>query len=180
MNIRTWVRMPLQWSFRGKCLAGFGACAGVLLYALYVQFFDRLNPCPLCTFQRGVFVVLGLVFLGGALAGPKSRAGRIVVAGLAVLAASGGVAIAARHVWLQSLPPEQVPACGPDLAWMLQSWPLLSTVRQVFTGSGECAVIDWTFLGLSMPAWSLFTYVVLAIWAVLSASIQPFKTDSSR
>ena len=160
---------PFSWTFRQRFLAGGLGCLGVLLYAVYVQLFDNLQPCPLCTFQRGAFVLLGLVFFVGAAHGPRGRGGRAVYALLAVAAAALGAAIAIRHVWLQLLPPDQVPACGPDLAFMMQSWPLADVLRQVFTGSGECAVIDWTFLGLSMPAWSLITFVVLGIWAAMAA-----------
>ncbi|WP_066098523.1 disulfide bond formation protein B [Xanthomonas massiliensis] len=167
-NPRKW--NPFGWTFRQRCLAGFAACLGVLLYALYVQFFDHLQPCPLCTFQRGAFVVLGVVFLLGAAWGPRGRGGRAAWAVLAVLAAAAGAALAIRHVWLQLLPAAEVPACGPDLAYMLREMPMADMMRQVFTGSGECAVIDWTFLGLSMPAWSLVTFLVLGAWAAIAVS----------
>lgn len=159
---------PLSWTFRQRFLAGGLGCLGVLLYALYTQFFGGLRPCPLCTLQRGAFIALMLVFFAGALHGPGSRSGRAVYAALAVIVAAIGGVIATRHVWLQMLPPDQVPACGPDLAFMMQSWPLGDVLRQVFTGSGECAVIDWVFLGLSMPAWSLVTFTILAIWSVMA------------
>ena len=76
--------------------------------------------------------------------------------------------VAGRHVWLQSLPPDQVPACGPSLEYMLDAFPLGKTLKMVFTGSGECAEVDWTFLGLAMPAWSLIFFIALglgALWA---------------
>ena len=87
---------------------------------------------------------------------------------LAALAALVGAAIAGRHVWLQSLPPDQVPACGPGLEYMLEAFPLSKALSMVFTGSGECANVDWSFLGLSMPAWTLLWFLalaVLALWA---------------
>jgi protein dithiol:quinone oxidoreductase len=159
---------PLRWSFQQRLLAGFLGCAGVLLYALYTQYFGGLNPCPLCTFQRGAFVALGMVFVAGAMHNPRQQWVRCVYVLLAMLAAAAGVAVAARHVWIQQLPPEQVPACGPDLGYMLQTLPITDTLRHVFTGSGECAVVDWSFLGLAMPAWSLITFLVLALWAALA------------
>ncbi len=161
-------RHPLAWNFRQRFLAGFAGCAGVLLYALYTQFFGGLTPCPLCTLQRGAFIALGAAFLAGGLHAPGTRAGRAGHVALCLLCAGVGAAVAVRHVWLQQLPPEQVPACGPDLAYMLQSWPMLDVLRQILTGSGECAVIDWTFLGLSMPAWSLVTFATLAVWSALA------------
>src|SRR3546814_4854262 len=81
--------------------------------------------------------------------------GRRVYGVLALVPALAGIAIAARHVWLTHLPADQVPACGPPLSFMMEVNPLTDVIRQVLTGSGECATVDWTFLGLSMPAWRL-------------------------
>lgn len=157
---------PFRWSFRMQCLAGFAACAALLAYALYTQYFGGLLPCPLCTFQRGAFIALGLVFALGTLHGPRRATARAIYGVLALLCAAVGVAIAGRHVWLQNLPPNEVPACGPDLSYMMEAFPLGDVLRKVFTGSGECAEVDWTFLGLAMPAWSLIWFVVLGLWAL--------------
>jgi disulfide bond formation protein DsbB len=157
---------PFRWSFRAQFLAGLLACMAVLAYALYSQYYGGLIPCPLCTFQRGAFVVLAVVFLVGGLHAPRGRAGRGTYGVLALLAAALGISIAGRHVWLQHLPADQVPACGPDLSFMMEAFPLADVLRKVFTGSGECARVDWTFLGLAMPAWSLICFVVLALWAL--------------
>ena len=159
---------PMSWSFRARFLAGFVACAGLLAYALYAQYHDGLLPCPLCTFQRGAFIALAAVFLLGGLFGPKGCGWRTFWAVLALLLALGGIGIAGRHLWLQHLPADQVPACGPDLSYMMQAFPFADVIRKVFTGSGECAKVDWTFLGLAMPAWSLIWFVLLALWAVLA------------
>lgn len=160
---------PFRWSFRTQFLLGFAACAGLLAYALYLQFHDGLFPCPLCSFQRGAFVLLGLVFLIGGLHAPKGRGGRGAYGVLAALAAALGVAIAGRHVWLQHLPADKVPACGPDLNFMMQAFPLGDVLRRVFTGSGECAVVDWRFLGLSIAEWSLAWFIGLLLWALYAA-----------
>lgn len=160
---------PFRWTFRAQYFLGFLACAGLLAFALYMEHFQSLVPCPLCTFQRGAFVLLGLVFLLGALHGPRKRGGRSAYAVLALLAGALGIGIAGRHVWLQNLPPDQVPACGPDLSYMMDAFPLTDVLRKVFTGSGECANVDWSFLGLSMPAWSLLWFVVLVLWALWTA-----------
>ncbi len=157
---------PFRWSFRAQYFFGFLICAGLLAYALYLEHVQGLNPCPLCTFQRGAFVLLGVVFLIGALHGPRSKGGRATYGVLGLLAAGVGISIAGRHLWLQSLPPDQVPACGPDLAYMMEAFPLGDVVRKVLTGSGECAVVDWSFLGLAMPAWALIWFVLLALWAL--------------
>ncbi|MEL1265037.1 disulfide bond formation protein B [Pseudoxanthomonas putridarboris] len=160
---------PFRWTFRAQYLLGFLICAGLLGFALYLEHFRNLVPCPLCTFQRGAFVLLGVVFLLGALHGPRKRGGRGVYGVLALLAGLVGIGIAGRHVWLQNLPPDQVPACGPDLSYMMDAFPLADVLRKVFTGSGECANVDWSFLGLSMPAWSLLWFAALALWALWAA-----------
>ncbi len=157
---------PFRWSFRAQFLSGFLACAALLAYALYSQYYGGLMPCPLCTFQRGAFILLGVIFLIGALHAPSGQGGRRVYAVSALIAAGLGIAVAGRHVWLQHLPADQVPACGPDLSFMMEAFPLADVLRKVFTGSGECAEVDWTFLGLSMPEWSLIWFVGLAAWAL--------------
>jgi len=170
---------PFRWTFRAQYLLGFAICAGLLGYALYLEHFQGLVPCPLCTFQRGAFLLLAGVFLLGALHSPKGKAGRGMYALLSLVAAGAGISIAGRHVWLQNLPPDQVPACGPDLSYMMEAFPLGDVLRKVFTGSGECALVDWTFLGLAMPAWSLVWFVLLAFWA-LYAGFRGRKTRTFR
>ena len=80
-----------------------------------------------------------------------------------------GILVAGNHVRLQHLPPDQVPACGPGLDYMLEAMPITGVIRKVMTGSGECAAVDWTFLGLAMPAWSLICFLVLAAWAAYAS-----------
>ncbi len=158
---------PLSWPFRVQFLAGVLVCAGLLAYALYSQYQMGLDPCPLCIFQRVAFIGMGLVFLLGALHGPKGW-GRKLYGVVVFFIAMIGVGIAGRHVWLQNLPPDQVPACGPGLGYMLEAFPIGKTLSMVFTGSGECANADWHFLGLTMPTWTLIAYVLLglgALWA---------------
>lgn len=155
--------------FRVEFLLGFAACAGLLAYAIYTQLAGGLEPCPLCIFQRVAFAALGLVFLIGGLHAPRGAGGRRAYGVLGLAAAAVGIAVAGNHVRLQHLPPDQVPACGPGLDYMLESMPIVGVIRRVMTGSGECANVDWTFLGLSMPAWSLIWFVLLAIWVVLAA-----------
>jgi disulfide bond formation protein DsbB len=163
---------PFRWSFRAQSLLGFALCSGLIAYALYTQFHGGLEPCPLCIFQRIAFAALGLAFLIGGLHAPRGALGRRGYGLLASLPAGIGAAIAARHVWLQHLPPDQVPACGPPLGFMMEVNPLTEVVRKVLTGSGECAKVDWSLFGLSMPAWSLLWFVLLGAWA-LSVAFRP-------
>ncbi len=135
-------------------LVGFAVCAGLMGFALYAQHVLLLQPCPLCVLQRVAVISLGIVFLVAALHNTAGL-GRIIYAVLLGLAVAGGAIVAGRHAWLQQLPPDQVPACGPGLDYMLETFPLGETMKMVFSGSGECAEVVWQFLGLSMPAWVL-------------------------
>lgn len=159
---------PFRWTFRARCLAGFAVCVLLLGYALYLEFYRYLVPCPLCIFQRIAFAALGLVLLGAGLHAPRGTRGRRAWGVLALLAAAAGSALAARHVWLQHLPPDQVPMCGPGLNFLMESLPVTSVIRTVLTGSGECATVNWTFLGMSMPEWSLLWFVLLGAWVLAS------------
>lgn len=150
-------------SFRTLFLLGFAACAGLLAYAIYLQLHAGLEPCPLCIFQRVAFAALGLVFLVGGLHAPRGAAARRGYGVLGLLAALAGVAVAGNHVRLQHLPPDQVPSCGPGLDYMMEAMPVTGVIRKVMTGSGECANVDWSFLSLSMPAWSLLWFIGLGV-----------------
>lgn len=138
------------------------ACFAMLGYALYAEKVLGLAPCPLCMFQRVAILALGVVFVLAAVH-DAGRVGGRVYAALIVLAAGAAVAVAARHVYVQGLPPGLVPACGATLDFLLEAFPLLEVVRKVMTGGGECALVDWRFLGLSMPAWVLIAALVLGV-----------------
>ena len=156
-------------SFRQLAAAGAAACAGLLSYAYYLQYFEGQDPCPLCLVQRGLYYAIGLAFLAGAMHGP-GRIGARIYAIAAFLFAAGGIATAARHVWLQHLPPDQVPACGPDLFFMLDNLPLGRTLQLLLRGSGQCAEVHWRLLGLSIAEWSLVWYLLFALYALWLAA----------
>ena len=147
-------------------------CALLLAYGFFLQYVQGLEPCPLCLVQRGFFfLVLGICVLA-ALHGPGRR-GAIAYASLAGLFALGGAGVAGRQVWLQHLPPDKVPQCGPDLFFMMENFPLSRTLKTLFSGTGECAAVDWTFLGLSIAEWSLIWFAALfayAVWLALRRS----------
>lgn len=153
-------------TFRLRFLLGFLACAGLMGYALYSQHVQGFEPCPLCIFQRVAVIALGLVFLVGGLLAPKGASGRRVWGVLAFAVAAIGMGVAGRHVWLQHLPPDQVPACGPPFEFMRETLPVAELVSKVLRGSGECAEVNWSLLGLSMPAWVLIALAALAVWAL--------------
>lgn len=157
---------PLHWSYRVSFLVGFLVCAGLLGFALFSEYHWGLIPCPLCIFQRIGFMVMALFFLLGALHGPRGGV-RWAYAGGALLGAIFGAVVAGRHLWIQSLPADQVPSCGPPLDYMFSAFPFAKVLQLVFTGSGECAKVE-LILGLPMPAWTLLWFVLLGGWAVLA------------
>lgn len=160
---------PFAWNFRAQFALGFAICASLIGFALYVQHGLFMMPCPLCILQRVAFAGMGLFFLLGALTGGAKRWLRITWSVLVALFAAFGIGIATWHVRMQYLPPSEVPTCtGMDIGYMLEAFPLQKVVEKVFTGSGECAKIDWSFLGLSMPTWCLIWFAILgtaALWA---------------
>jgi len=147
-------------------------CAALLGYGFYLQYVQGLEPCPLCMVQRGFFMSVMALFVIAALHRPQ-RAGAWIYAVLIVLFASSGAAAAARQVWLQHLPADKVPQCGPDLFFMLENLPLSRTLQKLIQGSGECAKVDWTFLGLSIAGWSLVWFTALAVYALWLAARRP-------
>lgn len=150
-------------STRYPFLIGLLICIAVLVTAIY--WFDirqGLEPCPLCIFQRVAFIALGVVMLLATLHGPRGW-GRRVYGLLGILAAGTGAAIAGRHVWLQNLPKDKVPECGPGLEYLRDTFPLSKVIETVLSGSGECADVQWQFLGLSMPAWTLVIFVCFVV-----------------
>lgn len=153
-------------SYRSLHLAGFVACIGGLLFAILVlQRLLGLEPCPMCIFQRVAMFAAGLFFLLGAVHAPRGAA-RWVYSLAAALAAVVGAGIAGRHVWLQSLPPDQVPACGPTLDYLMDMFPLSEVVTMILKGDGNCARIEGQWLGITLPGWTLITFIAMAVYAL--------------
>jgi disulfide bond formation protein DsbB len=140
-------------------------CAALLGFGYYLQFYKGVEPCPLCIFQRICYFGVAVISLLAAVHGPRGIA-RIIYGAVALIAASGGAAIAGRQVWLQHLPPDQVPECGPGLEFMLETYPLTDAIARMLRGTGDCAEIKWTFLGLSIPEWSLICFTLIAAAAI--------------
>lgn len=150
-------------SYRKVSLLLFLASVVGMSFALYLQYHQHLEPCPLCIFQRVGLMSLGLVSLIAFIHGPKNIWVKRFYALLSVVAVGWSASIAGRHVWLQHLPPEDVPACGPGLDYWLDTFPLKDVIGKVLHGSGECAKIDWTFMGQSLPFWSLSFFTLLLL-----------------
>ncbi len=158
--------MPIFMTRRLANFAGFLACGGLIGYALFAQYVQLLEPCPLCWFQRVAFLVLGIVFVLAALHNPKESGAR-VYAMLLAIAALIGIAIAARHIWIQSLPPGSVPACGASVGYLFEIMPAFDVLKKVFTGSGECQHID-TLFGVSWPWWTAVLMTMLGAWGAVT------------
>lgn len=156
----------MKFGFRLLSLGGFLICAGAMAFALYLQYGENQEPCPMCIFQRIAMIGCGVVFLLAALAGPRAW-GRWVWSGLVILVATIGALIAARHVWLQSLPPDQVPACGPTLDYLLSMMPISKVVTTVLRGDASCAIINSQWLGLSLPMWTMIGFIGLIAYAAI-------------
>jgi len=143
----------------------FLLCCILLGYGYYLEFAGGLEPCPLCIFQRIAYLAVLVLSLVALVHGPAGIAAGIYSAVIAI-SALVGAGIAGRQVWLQHLPPGQVPECGPGLDFMLDVFPLTETLKMVFTGSGECAEVDWTFLTFSIAEWSLMWFILIAIASI--------------
>jgi len=128
-----------------------------------------LEPCPLCMTQRIAIIAVGTVSLIAFLHHPLGIMRRVYSGLGAILAILGG-AISSRQLWLQSLPEDQVPSCGPSLDYMLDTFPLSETISVMLQGDGNCAEVVWTFLGLSIPGWTLIAFIGLCLinlWQML-------------
>ena len=159
---------PFAWSFRSQYLTGFVLCAAMLAYAFFEQFQMHVEPCPMCIFQRLAFIWMGLVFLVGGMHSPGPSARRVYGI-LVAIGALVGIGIAINHLRMQFTPHDpMMGGCGPGLSYLLDSFPLTDALKKAFTGSGDCGDINWTFLGITMPGWTLIWYVILgagALWA---------------
>ncbi|MCW8884616.1 MAG: disulfide bond formation protein B [Motiliproteus sp.] len=144
-------------------LFGFMICAASITFAVvYLQGQLGMEPCPLCSAVRLIVVVQGILFLLAFLHNPR-QIGQRAYALLGFIVAAAGIAVSGRHIWLQSLPKDQVPECGPGLEYLLDSFPLLDALQIILSGSGECADIQWQLLGLTIPQQSLMMFSVLVV-----------------
>lgn len=148
-------------------LIGFFKCFALVGLALWIQTRYSLEPCPLCISQRIVFMALGIVFLLAVLIPQFPR----LFAGVQVLTALGGAGVAIRHWWIQAHRESMVADCGVGFDYMFENFPLKKALTLVFRGTGDCAAIDWTFLGLTIPQLSLIAFVGLAGFAVYLARL---------
>lgn len=143
--------------------AGFFFCLISLAYAYYQQYEIGLEPCALCIFQRFAMMALALTFLFAALHHRWHPMHML----LQLLAGGAGIALAARHIWIQGLPADQVPECGPGIEYIIEKGGWGEAFLKAFKGTGDCASIDWTFVGLSMPMWVLIMFIGMAVLSIV-------------
>ena len=164
--------------FRCLSLVGLLVCCGLLAGAAWLQLGLELEPCPLCALQRVVVLILAVLLLLAFLHHPAGWGQRVY--GVLVALVSGlGALVAGRHVWLQHLPAERIPECGPGLEFILAAFPLSDAIALIFKGSGECAEVVWRFLGLSIPEWTLLAFAGFVIGGLLG-SLLPARGAGER
>jgi len=151
---------------RSLNLLGFVGCTGLILTAFWFQYVRELEPCPLCMAQRIMIYASGSLFLVATIHHP-AIVGQRVYAGLILLFSLGGMGLSSRQLWLQSLPADQVPACGPGLDYMLDVLPWAEILSVMVRGTGDCAEIQWTFLGLSIPGWTLVAFIGFGLLSMI-------------
>jgi disulfide bond formation protein DsbB len=161
------------------CIIGFLVCIGLLAYAFYMEYVLLLQPCPLCWLQRFVFMGFGITFLICAIQNPRAW-GRYVYSLVFAMLTAIGLGLAGRHLWLQSLPVEARPECGVGVEYMLNIKPLTEVIAWAARGTGDCGVIQWTFLGISIPGWSFIAFAVLGITVIVSLIRNPRRRDIFR
>ncbi|WP_166269599.1 disulfide bond formation protein B [Marinobacter caseinilyticus] len=147
----------------------FLLCAALLAVAFYMEYVMGLEPCPLCWLQRYAFMAIGLVSLVAALHNPTGIGGR-VYGGVLALCSLAGLGLAGRQLWLQSLPEDQVPACGPSVEYLLEVFPLLEVLKTAVRGTGDCAEVLWRFMGLSIAGWTAVFFTLVIVVGVMLMS----------
>ncbi len=164
-----------MFSYRAFNVYGFLLCVFAMLFAvLYLERTLYLDPCPLCVMDRAVIIGIAVLFFIALIFNPKSTM-KIILGILTSILCVIGIGFASRHIWLQNLPKDQVPECGPDIYYMLDTLPLFDVLGKVLTGSGSCADISWTFMGLTIPEQTLILFLGLLVLAL----IQTFRTNKS-
>ncbi len=156
----------------------FLVSVGLLAVAFYMEHVMGLEPCPLCWLQRFAFMAVAAVSLLAVLHNPAGWGGRVYGLLMAVFAGAG-LGLAGRQLWLQSLPEDQVPACGPSVDYLLEVLPLFEVLSTALQGTGDCAKVLWRFLGLSIAGWTAIFFALILVLgiAILFGAWQRRKSE---
>jgi protein dithiol:quinone oxidoreductase len=160
----------MQISSRSIYSLGLFFSIGIVTASLYLQFHQGLQPCPLCLVQRGCIVLLGLLCGLGIFFSPMRPLTRRIYASIITLIALLGAASALRKIWLENLPHDKAPPCGPELQYMLDHLPFHQTLKILVAGTGDCSKIEWQFWGLALSEWALLSFLVflvLGLWQMV-------------
>jgi len=143
----------------------FIACASFLGAAVYLE--HQLGPSlnPLCFVQRCLYAAYGLICLLAVLHSPGKQGWRVYAAFM-LLVSLCGAAVAGRQVFLQASAPEDMAACLANLQYLLDTQPYLKVLSLVLSGYAGCSEITWSFVGLSIPEWSLLAFAALIVFAL--------------
>ena len=155
-----------QLSARQIYLIIFLAVGGLIGYAAYSIKILGLEPCPLCITQQFFYSIVCIAAFIAFNHNPVAMISRFYAA-IICLAAAVGIWVAGRQVWLQSLPEDEVPLCGPPLEYILEVFPFGDLLNALFIGDGNCAEIPWQFLGLSMAGWSFIGFTLFLVLSIL-------------
>ena len=164
-----------MFSIRRCFLFGFISTIFLLISAFYLEYMKGLAPCPLCQLQRVTLVLLGFTYFAGALY-KKPSLGAKISGFLSLFFAGVGIVLATRHVWLQSLPAEQVPNCVAGFDYLLNTLPITEVFKVILNGSELCTQVNWRFLGFSIPAWTLVWFIGFAVLGM----VQIFRLDNEK
>lgn len=145
---------------------GFIICCGIIAFALYLQFVMNIQPCPLCVIERILIAFIGIVMLIAAIHNP-SETGDKIYGLLILIIAIAGMCAAGRHIWLQSQPLTLGQICVPGLNYLFTNLPITEALRTLIVGTADCAKVDWTFLGLSIPMWTFLCFDAFALLGFL-------------
>ena len=167
--MKTQLRKIANAGTRACNLMGAAACFALFGYALFAEHIQGYVPCPLCILQRFAVVGMGLAFLLAALHRPANWF-RHAYSALCSAIGLAGAGVAIRHLWIQNQPEGAVPPCGASFDFIAENFGIITAVREALTASGECAEVDWSLLGLSMPGWVLLALLALTAWAIRTNS----------
>lgn len=153
-------------SARALSVIGFSICCGLVAFAVYLQIYMNIQPCPLCILERIFFGLIGIVLLVAILHNPGER-GYIIYGGLILIMAISGMLVAGRHIWLQSQPITIGQLCVPGLSYLFANLPISDALKTLVVGTADCAKVSWRFLGLSIPMWTFLFFDMFALLGII-------------
>jgi len=144
---------------------------GLIIVALFFEHMLLLEPCLLCYAQRACVYLVILLSLVGFLHKNQSLIIFRTYISVAIAIIVSGILLSIRQLYLQNLPPELVPSCGPDIDYLFETLPVLEVFMLAIRGDGNCAEVLWSFLGISIPGWLLIAFSAQFIYSIVSLTI---------